>query len=139
MQSGSHVNRSMPELALFAQILEKLMDQSGLNQTGLAKATGIPQTTLSRWLKDTEPNLSGLRTLAQFFDCSVDYLCGISSPPSELRAGNWIVDIDALNQIKNGRLLEEGESWAHAIPPRFRIVPSHEYQRISRSLSNKKA
>lgn len=123
----------MEELALFASQLHKLRTQHGLSQSALAKECGVPQGTLSRWEKgDAEPGLIGIRKLATFFEVSADVLCGLATPPSSLRAGNWLLDVDAMERWK------PGDGWAVAIPERFRIVTSSEYQGLRDKLEGRK-
>lgn len=127
----------MEPLDIFAATLKRLRASSGLSQPDLAKQTGIPQTTLSRWeTGESEPGLRGLATLAQFFGISTDTLCGLASPPDMLRAGNWLVDADLVEQHQTRKLA--GETWAVAIPDRFRLVTSAEYQRIRDALHQRK-
>ena len=72
----------MNNLELFAFRVKKLRRQRNLNQTELAEALGLTQTTISAIE-------SGLRTttieklilLAKFFDVSTDYLLGLKDEP----------------------------------------------------------
>ena len=72
----------MNNLELFAFRVKKLRKQRNLNQTELAEALGLTQTTISAIE-------SGLRTttieklilLAKFFDVSTDYLLGLKDEP----------------------------------------------------------
>lgn len=123
----------MEGLALFASQLQSMRKLRGLSQSALAEQTGVPQATISRWeTGEAEPGLLGIKKLAAFFDVSADVLCGLAAPPDKLRPGNWILDVDALE------LRRPGETWAVAIPDRFRIVTSSEYQRIRRELESRR-
>ena len=118
----------MHELATFARTLKRLRESRGLSQSGLAREAAIPQTTVSRWeSSEAEPGLLGIRKLAQFFEVSADVLCGLSSPPDALRPGNWLIDMDAFDDAHHSK---QSELWAVAIPDRFRLVTSSEYQRL---------
>lgn len=47
------------------------------NQSLLAEKTQIPKTTINGWLTtQREPNSRQLITLANFFECTIDYLIG---------------------------------------------------------------
>ncbi len=62
----------------FAKRLKDLREEQGLSQMGLAKATGISQSSIARWeLEKADPTASALITLAVFFGESVDYLLGL--------------------------------------------------------------
>ncbi len=62
----------------FAKRLKDLREEQGLSQMGLAKATGISQSSIARWeLEKADPTASALITLADFIGESVDYLLGL--------------------------------------------------------------
>lgn len=56
-------------------VFEQLLQERGVTPYRVSKATGVSQTTLSRW-KSTgaDPNRSALAKIADFFDVTVDYL-----------------------------------------------------------------
>ena len=60
---------------MFLEILNKLMNEKGLNKNTLAKESGIPYTTIAGFYKKGANNvkLSTLKKLADFFNVSVDY------------------------------------------------------------------
>lgn len=63
--------------------LRTLMDRQGLNETALARATGVPQPTVHRLLNaDThDPRDSTLRPLANYFSVTVEQLrTGLPNP-----------------------------------------------------------
>lgn len=69
----------MVVLSKFAENLKDLMFDSKLTQTELAEKTGIDKASVCRYLKgNCMPNLKATVTLAEFFDCSVDFLIGKS-------------------------------------------------------------
>lgn len=120
----------MDERQVFANVLRQLRVNRGLSQPQLAKATGLPQPTISRYEAGaTEPGLNALRKLAPFFEVSIDTLCGLASPPDKLKPGNWLIDTDALEDWQQRRK-GSGTTWAVAIPDRFRIVTSSQYQKL---------
>jgi len=126
----------MEELKTFAETLRRLRSSRGLSQAQLAKESGIPQASISRWETGAEPGLLSIRQLAQFFQVSCDALCGLSSPPDSLRAGNWLIDLDALEDWRATKS-RAGEAWAVAIPDRYRIVTSSEYQKLRSEAYNR--
>lgn len=63
---------------VFSQRLKELRKERGLTQEELSKLSGISFPTISRYengLRD-EPKLSILKTLANYFDVTIDYLAG---------------------------------------------------------------
>ncbi len=59
--------------------LFELREERNLTQDDIAKAIGTSRTNIGRWEKGTnEPCSSCLISLADYFECSVDYLLGRS-------------------------------------------------------------
>ncbi|HHX63134.1 MAG TPA: helix-turn-helix transcriptional regulator [Epulopiscium sp.] len=56
--------------------IDMLMNERGLNKMDLSRGAGIPYTTISSFYdKGTENvKLSTLKKLADFFDCSLDFI-----------------------------------------------------------------
>ena len=67
----------MDRKVLFSERLRELMETRGVNQRQLEKATGLSNQAISFWLSEQRmPSLYSLWDLADYFDCSVDYLMG---------------------------------------------------------------
>ncbi|WP_300856031.1 helix-turn-helix domain-containing protein [uncultured Clostridium sp.] len=63
-----------------AEILKELREERGISQMKMSQMTGISHSTIARWeLGQCEPTASGLITLANFFDVSVDDLLCLTS------------------------------------------------------------
>lgn len=61
----------------FPELLKMLRIEKKISQNGLAKILGVTQQCISEWeLGKTEPTLSSLWELADFFDVSMDEICG---------------------------------------------------------------
>jgi transcriptional regulator with XRE-family HTH domain len=62
----------------FSQRLKELRKERGLTQDELSKLSGISFPTISRYEKGKrdEPKLTILKTLANYFDVTIDYLVG---------------------------------------------------------------
>lgn len=89
---SSHWSR-MQEKPSFAQRLASLRSARKLNQVELAEATGLGKTTINKWENgETEPVLSSIRRLAEFFGCTADYLCGLTEHQTQYPSGFWMVD-----------------------------------------------
>lgn len=63
---------------MFKDRLKELLEAKfNGNQAQLSNQTQIPKTTINGWLTtEREPNSRQLITLANFFECSIDYLVG---------------------------------------------------------------
>ena len=66
----------------FLTKLDKLMNDRNINKSQLSKESGIPYTTIDGFYKKGTENikLSTLKKLAQYFDCSLDYLADDDIP-----------------------------------------------------------
>lgn len=59
------------------RLADLMADTGNMSTSDLAKATGIPNSMISRWLLyDMDLELKSLVTLADFFQCSLDFLIG---------------------------------------------------------------
>ncbi|PIK15100.1 helix-turn-helix transcriptional regulator [Halobacteriovorax sp. JY17] len=58
----------------FKDRLALLIEERDINLSQLSKATGIAKTSLHNYLVGTEPSMSKLEKLGEFFCCSIDYL-----------------------------------------------------------------
>jgi len=68
----------MFNLSLFSERLNELFFDYHTNVIDVEKLTGIPKSTLYRYLKsETIPSVEMLIKIADHFKCSIDYLIGI--------------------------------------------------------------
>lgn len=66
----------MDILSNFSERLIELMKENDLNAEKLAKALNIEPTVVRRWcLPNKDAFISSLIKLAEYFECSLDYLC----------------------------------------------------------------
>lgn len=64
----------------FAERLNKLIAENNITRYRLAKDLGINKQTVIFWCDGvTEPKVSGLRQIAEYFDVSADYLVGLEN------------------------------------------------------------
>ena len=57
--------------------IKELREEMNFSQDYIAKAVGTSQRNISRWEKgENEPSYKQLIILADFFNCSIDYLVG---------------------------------------------------------------
>lgn len=70
--------------------LDILMKEKNINKAELARASGVPYTTIDGFYKKGSENakLSTLKKLCTYFDCSLDYLADddISNEPQTIAA-----------------------------------------------------
>ncbi|RDY69104.1 XRE family transcriptional regulator [Halobacillus trueperi] len=82
--------------------IKYLRDKNNLSQKRLSEAIGVSNVQLSRYESGArQPDYETLRTIADYFDVSIDYLFGRSVPTE--RVGNE--EYDSINEIN--RLLEK--------------------------------
>lgn len=64
----------------FSDILRSLAEQRKLTQKQIAADIGVPASTIGGYFQGTsEPDLEMVKRLAQYFNCSTDFLIGNKS------------------------------------------------------------
>lgn len=64
-------------MTIFAERLKELRKKNKVTQAELTLATFITQSTISKYERgEIEPSASVLIKIADFFNVSIDYLCG---------------------------------------------------------------
>ena len=64
--------------------LKEYMEERGINQSELAKATKIKRSNISEFLTDKHtPSFENFISLLLFFNCSADYLLGLTDIHTE--------------------------------------------------------
>lgn len=64
----------------FSDILRELAEERNLTQKQLATEMGIPASTIGGYFQGvSEPDLDVVKRLAEYFDCTVDYMLGLKS------------------------------------------------------------
>jgi transcriptional regulator with XRE-family HTH domain len=58
----------------FKQVLSSLIEEKGITLSQLAKDTGIAKSSLHGFVNGAEPSLSKLKTLAEYFGVSMDFI-----------------------------------------------------------------
>lgn len=62
---------------MFIEIFTDLLEEHGLNRKQFSEKSGIPYPTVIGWTTHGRlPDYTALIKIADFFDCSVDYLTG---------------------------------------------------------------
>ena len=87
----------------FIEILKELIDEKGLSLRQLSKESGVSVMQLSRYLRGSTPTIDGVMKLALYFNCSLDYLFGLSS---EKEADKYVTgDYDISKFLSNYQTL----------------------------------
>lgn len=82
--------------------LKEHREKAELNQSQLAKATGIKQQNISRWEKGLHfPNIIDCITLANFYGISIDYLIGYEN---EDGTRNTQIISNSFNNVSNSNI-----------------------------------
>lgn len=77
-------------MAKFLEIFNDLLSENGLNRKQFAELSGIPYTTVIGWTNlNRLPDYTALIKIADFFECSTDYLAG----RQETYAGSNLVSL----------------------------------------------
>jgi len=64
---------------IFCNRLKGIRKDKKLTQTEVGRALNVPKQYISRWEKgEQEPNITTLYQLATYYECSLDYLFGLS-------------------------------------------------------------
>ena len=62
---------------MFLEIFNELLEEHELNRKQFSEKSGIPYTTVIGWTKlNRLPDYTALIKIADFFNCSIDYLAG---------------------------------------------------------------
>ena len=69
----------MVSLSKFAENLKYLIEDSEITHKELSEGTGIDGASITRYLKgNCEPTVKAIVALADYFNCSVDFLLGLT-------------------------------------------------------------
>lgn len=69
--------KDMMNLEIFRERLKEQIKEKNINQSILALKTGISNQAISNWiLGKGEPLVTYVWRLADYFDCTIDYLLG---------------------------------------------------------------
>ncbi len=66
---------------MFFERLYLLCENKGINPNTVAKAIGVSTAIATKWKNGTIPNGETLTKIADYLDCSVDYLLGRTDNP----------------------------------------------------------
>lgn len=98
MDSGTHISLWMDET--MSKELARLMKREGISQSGLSRATGVPQPTINRILSQVtqDPRRDSMISIANYFGVPIDSLYGTPSNQKTAKKNSKSVD-DVYNRI----------------------------------------
>ena len=80
-------------MQVFSERLKKLRSDKGINQSEMKEVTGVSVQSYSSYENGREPSYEVLAKIAKYFDCTTDYLLGLSD--------------DKNSTVENERVLSE--------------------------------
>ncbi|MFA5449790.1 MAG: helix-turn-helix transcriptional regulator [Clostridia bacterium] len=114
----------MSILINFIERLCELMQENNLNSKQLAQAVGISQTSISKWMNNKKTvSLKHLLLLANYFNCSLDYLTGRSDDLLSFTPHSPILFSQRIREI-----LQEQGSNRYRFVKQTRFTDTHFYR-----------
>ena len=84
----------------FKDRVKELREENGLLQRELASKIGVARTAITGWEGGTrEPNIKTLVKLANYFDCSLDYLLGRVDNKKSVAMSVATTDLEKLEKM----------------------------------------
>lgn len=95
---------------MFWERLYDLCIKKGCKPNTVAKSLGLSSATATKWKNGSIPNGEVLSKIADYLDCSVDYLLGRTSSPLTEREQLLLDILRELDEDKQRALLEVGKA-----------------------------
>lgn len=83
------------EAGLYNRI-QKLCEEKGISISRLETDCGFSNATIKKWKEKSTPGVDKIKTIAQYFDVTIDYILGMTDIPSsvdEIIGDNDIVSL----------------------------------------------
>ena len=126
-------------MEIFAENLKDLIAESGLSLRRLADKSGVAVMQYSRYLNGSIPTIDIVMKIAKFFDCSLDYLFGLSEDKNYKKFKTYNYDITkflknyqqllAQNNISNYKFMKNSDfdesvirHWKAGAIPRLDVI-----------------
>lgn len=107
----------------FSARLKELRDEKGVSMIELARAIGVSDAAVCKWENGVaEPKLSYIIRLAEYFDCSVDYITGNDGEYSS--AAKPAAKIAVVDD-KTGKQVKPNHSAAVLTPDETQIIDTY--------------
>jgi len=88
---------------MFGFRIKALREEKNLTQKEMSEKIGININTLASYEKGTrEPGFETLRLLSVFFECTTDYLLGVSEIPNKFELEKVNTSIESVDQMMTG-------------------------------------
>lgn len=105
----------------FATRLKELRDEAGVSMAQLAKAVGVSDAAVCKWENgDAEPKASYIVRLAEYFDCSIEYLLGVEAYH---KTGNVKPKVTVTD--RNGKAIKAARDYATVTTDERIVVESY--------------
>ena len=100
MSNIKEKRRNIIIMEKFSEILKDFVLESGKSLRQIEKESGVASSQISRYLKNTIPSLEIAIKLSQYFNCTLDYLFGLSNIQGQASTGQFNLQ-DLLINMKN--------------------------------------
>ena len=104
----------------FIDNLKDLIDETGLSLRQLAKKSGVSAMQYSRYLNGSIPTIDTTLKIAKYFNCSLDYLFGLSEDKNNKRYKTYNYDISSF--LENYQKLLDENNISH-----YKFMKNSEY------------
>lgn len=104
----------------FIDNLKDLIDETGLSLRQLAKKSGVSAMQYSRYLNGSIPTIDTTLKIAKYFNCSLDYLFGLSEDKNNKRYITYNYDISSF--LENYQKLLDENNISH-----YKFMKNSEY------------
>ena len=104
----------------FIDNLKDLIDETGLSLRQLAKKSGVSAMQYSRYLNGSIPTIDTTLRIAKYFNCSLDYLFGLSEDKNNKRYKTYNYDISSF--LENYQKLLDENNISH-----YKFMKNSEY------------
>lgn len=97
---------------MFTEIFVRFLQQKGITAYRIAKETGISQGLMNEYKSGKKlPTLQNIQKIADYLDCSVDYLLGRTDNP--YISGNYINGDNSVQAVQNSSVtINQGQKEA---------------------------
>ncbi len=93
-------------MKVFVENLKELIFETGKSLRQLADESGVSAMQYSRYLKGSIPTINVTLKIAEYFDCSLDYLFGVSENKKNCKYKTYNYDINKFLANYNNLLRE---------------------------------
>lgn len=104
-----------------------------ITQVVLAERLGRSQNAIHKWEQGvTEPRAADIAGICDVFSVSADWVLGRTDSQTGIAAGQWLLDLEAVESPDTGR------PWAIEVPRKHRLVDHTEKERIKAEVTKRR-